>query len=384
MARIFGTALSFLLILLVMSFLGCEGDQGPQGPKGDPGDDGPPGNDISGEPPSDMYFGLAITNESAFDQNGNLRIKLTFDEEQEPDSDLVVCHRLDISPTLDGDWRGDWENIGKSVIRVANVRGADNGLKHIDVYSGYNDDYIYFLVNWQEPGLFGIPDTRSWTPDAWKAWEDTTWEVKKIDTLETDPLITDTTWKMDEIKLVWRQGGSEEDMLYLFWDISGIENWNTDCAALLYHEDSTLHLDGIDDGLVDVWHWMAGRTGAIGYFDDEYLDAVGIHADQGTAAYMANIKDTLPHWMYMLDPGSNSLPPLWLWDADLFDMNAGKPDTSWVKYNTIPGYISVLPTGGRTDIECSVSAVSWDDGTKSWTLEFRRLRHTGQGDDVQF
>ena len=40
MSRVFGTALSLLLMLALACFLGCEGDEGPEGPPGDPGDPG--------------------------------------------------------------------------------------------------------------------------------------------------------------------------------------------------------------------------------------------------------------------------------------------------------------------------------------------------------
>lgn len=360
MSRVFGTALSLLVVLLMLSFIGCEGDQGLQGPKGAQGDDGADGRDASVDPPSDMIFGLAITNGSEYDQNGNTHVTLTFDQSAQPSEDVVVCYKLDKPPVLDGEDQGieDWgsDEFTISSIPLVNLRGIDNRISFADMRAGYDDKYIYFMVSWVEVAdpSQGIIANADWFPGR---------------------------WRYDRGDRVWTRQAMTEDQILLFWDISGVDSWAENGADLLYHDDdSTLYLSS--PGLVDVWHWKAGRTGLTGFFDDEYVDGVtpGLLADHGTGAYVDNVNGMYPRWMHRTDPNTTETsPPFQLWNTVPFDSTA-----NWNDNATVIGVVSVMPTGGRSDIECS-GGDSWKPGAGDrWTMEFRRLRHTGHGDDVKF
>lgn len=368
MTRVFGTVFSLLLMFLLASFLGCEGDQGPKGPTGDQGPPGPPGPGTLTAPP-DMSFGLAITNDSDYDQNGNMLIKLTFQEDADPDpgENVLVGYKLDKPPVFDGQDKGeeDWGTSESFVSEVAltNIRGVDNGIGTMStpvmLRAGYDKEYVYFMVKWKE-------------------------ETAGNDDVEFDPGqdIYPDRWRYDRDNSTWRQQFNE-DQLFIYWEISGIADWETQGAALLYHDsDSSIYLD--QPGMVDVWHWMAGRTGLTGYFDDGYVvwdeaTLFGLQPDHGTAAYIANIKDDQPKWMHREDPNySNPSLPFNMWDTAPF--NAG---ANWDDHATIYGYITVLPLGSRADLECNRSG--WGIGFQDfWVVEFRRLRNTGHGDDVQF
>ncbi|MBU1320611.1 MAG: hypothetical protein KKG33_06580 [candidate division Zixibacteria bacterium] len=364
MSRVFGTALSLLMALLMLSFLGCEGDQGPQGSQGAQGDDGADGRDASTDPPGDMIFGLAITNNSEFNQNGNTKIRLTFDQSAEPSEDVVVCYKLDKPPVIDGQDQGieDWgsDEFTISSIPLTNLRGIDNRISFADIRAGYDDKYIYFMVSWQEivDASQGLAATADWFPGRWRL----------------QVIGRDSTWSRQPVT---------EDQMYLFWDISGVDGWAANGSDLLYHDDdSTLYLSG--SGLVDVWHWKAGRTGLIGYFDDEYITGAtpSVQDDHGSAGYVDNVFDSLPRWMHkdgILAAGEDISPPFQLWNTVPFNVSL-----KWPNNATIIGFVSVMPTGGRADIECS-GKDSWNPGAGDrWTMEFRRLRNTGHGDDVKF
>jgi hypothetical protein len=369
MTRVFGTFVSLLLMFLLASFLGCEGDQGPQGPQGDQGEKGEDGDPGTSTPPPDMYFGLAITNNSDYDHNGNMRIRLTFANEpvSEPGENVLVGYKLDKSPVFDGQDKGeeDWgtSELYVSEVALTNIRGVDNGIgtmsTPVTLRAGYDEEYVYFMVKWKEEtaGNDDVAFTKG--------------ESKFPD-----------RWRYDRDNSSWRQQFNE-DQLFIYWDISGIADWETEGAALLYHDsDSSTYLD--QPGMVDVWHWMAGRTRLIGYFDDGFIQydeatPVGLQPDHGTAAYIANIQDGLPKWMHREDPNNPEVtPPFNMWDATPFDAGA-----NWDDNATILGYVSVLPLGSRADLECNIPG--WGIGFPDhWVVEFRRLRNTGHGDDVQF
>ncbi len=402
MSRLFRAAFSLLLLLAFVSFLGCEGDQGPQGPSGPKGPKGSDGTDASIDPPGDMVFGLSIANNSEYDHNGNTRLTLTFNQSATPSESVVVCYKMDTPPIIDGqdkgiyDWGSEFEDAG-SIVDLSNLRGSGNRITDAKVRAGYDDNYVYFLVSWVEPDQ--PPDyiaSGDWTPDRWVySWE---YEYEVVGTT----LVADSSlvwqqviWKWEWLHYEyeveggdlitdsiegWKQYNKNEDHLYLFWDINGVNGWDQSGSSLLYHDDdSLLYLDE-SGGLVDVWHWKAGRTGLVEYFDDEYVyGSGGVAADQGNPAFILNEENGMPKWMHRMGVENNGLPPLKLYDIVPFDENAG-----WEINARIPGYVSVVPTGGRADILCSESKLSWLAAQNRWTIEFKRARNTGSGDDVKF
>jgi hypothetical protein len=85
-----------------------------------------------------------------------------------------------------------------------------------------------------------------------------------------------------------------------------------------------------------------------------------------------------PAYQHLNDPNYNA--PLPLWDHELITLDIDE-DTPWESGSTIPSYFSSVPTGSNADI---VARGSFDEGTGTWTVEFKRARRTGNGDDVQF
>jgi hypothetical protein len=296
-----------------------------------------------------------------------MKVKLTFTPGPTQEDNVVVGYKLDSPPTFDGEDGGaaEWGSDTHSRVVLSNIRGGDNNIgtevTPVRMRAGYDDKYIYFLVMWREEKLETETDTFIVTPNLYPD----RWEYNDPD---------------------WMQRGSE-DQFFMYWRISGVESWEDMGAAVLYHDaDSTVYLE--EPGIIDVWNWRAARTGLTGYIDDwviEYdssLMLVQLHPDQGNGPYVANLSETanIPKWMHRLDPNYEALPPFEMYDTRAFDDD---PSPSWDDGAKILGYVSVQPTGGRADITCCSDA--WSRDLKDWwTVEFRRLRNTGHGDDFQF
>ncbi len=368
MSNLLRLALSLLMTLTLVAFLGCEGDEGPQGPPGGPGDRGNDGQNYDALPPSDPYFGLRLAHRTDAAPSGATLGQLTFDSAATPSDEKLVGYKLSQPPIIDGQLSEGEEWLEAEVpntIALGHLLGADNRIRFADMLFGYDDKYIYMFIGWNEISDAPFNDIADWAPDRWSY--DATATVR------------------------WTMQGSYEDMLYLFWGISGVDEWATEGSAVLYHgEDPELYLD--TEGRVDAWVWRAGRTGLISFVDDMYFDFSKnngrLIGDQGAAAFEFNETNGLPRWMHRLDPNASfseltapQYPPLRIYDAVVFVQN---PTGGWDDGATIQGWTVALPTGSRSDIECSRSDLPRTQLDYSWVVELRRLRNTGHGDDYQF
>ncbi len=137
--------------------------------------------------------------------------------------------------------------------------------------------------------------------------------------------------------------------------------------------------------LVDVWSWGAGTSNPVFIADDWVITSEGKKPDFGKAPYLSNyvLPDSIPLYMYYLDPNYKSalnlntdLFPFWDYDA------VGYSTRNWFINRAvyIAGYVTTIPNGSRADV---YAAASFDTPSK-WTLEMKRARNTGNGDDVQF
>jgi len=137
----------------------------------------------------------------------------------------------------------------------------------------------------------------------------------------------------------------------------------------------------------DMWHWKGARTAPTHTADDKWWDDQGSagagfedghHGDEGMSSYWEPGSSTMPAYMpaeAAAGAGGASYPA-WVWEAVPFD-----PSLAWADGDTLPGVYNRLPTGSRGD----VAAVATFDGTTgTWTLELKRARFTGNGDDYQF
>lgn len=332
------------LICACLLLPGCEGDTGPQGPPGLPGVGGPPGADRSVPVPSDRVFGLRISNGTAADYRWVADIQLTFDETQTPSASQVVGSLLDNAPTIDGVDNGaaEWGNAAVSNIPLSQIAGEDNGITSASVRFGYDLDYIYMQVSWTEVATGNFVVAADRTKDEWVR-EGTNWN---------------------------RVGG--EDVAWIGWDGAGSSSLTGKLAT------ARTSAGAQQTGTVwDVWAYHSTITGYSPYLRDMAVwsdDANTIYLDAGFDFVADNIDNSNPWRMRKNSSALGSAYPLRAFEATAYNAVLG-----WIAGATIPGYVFFEPSGSLIDVD---AIAQFADGT--WTLELRRLRNTGNGDDAAF
>ncbi len=355
------TMIVSLSLLAAMTLTGCEG---PEGPAGAPGVDGAAGidgedgaagaagaagadgEDLTAPPPDDVVFSMAVTNASGGTHKGKKALKLTFDGTT-TSSDEVVSTFLDMPPMIngkDGGKTAEWGDFESSVT-FDTTAGTDNGTTGATVRSGYDDEFIYFFVQWDE--------------DSSHAGFGETYQRKM--------------WTYDLTGDAWTQGSGGEDRVFLMFPITPIADWATQGCTTACH-GSVMHTANAGE-LLDVWHYKHARTGPTNTADDKWWDHTDRKSDPGTSAYVEpkNAAGDGPAYMYAADPGANMDYPVNVWEMVPF------VDAGWADGDPIPGVINRTPEGSRGDVTAVCDFVS-----PTWTCEFKRDRYTGNGDDYQF
>jgi hypothetical protein len=386
MKKLMMLILSGLVAILLLQVIGCEGNAGKRGTIGDPGDTGDP---YSQPVPDNRYFALAIGNNSVVAHNGAPKLYLAFDTLHANAGDTVVCQRLTGNnvPEVDGidggsaEWNDKYTDI---VLR----KGAlyDNKIETARVRAAYDENYIYFQVKWTEvaDSALGLAVAEDLYPSKWVF----------------DSLVAPLKWS----KVVM----GDEDRVMLMFEITPLDWFEHDGCTVTCHagtETATIpgtnyHSTKSAQAKMDIWSWSSVTSNPTGYADDKYMDGTGqipdasealeytdgIKGDIGRATSMANlyyiyteaagVKTTSayrPLYLSATDPDSIATYPLWDWQITTYTV------TGWRLGFAVPTFVTTVPTLSRADI---MSRGKFDNGT--WTVEFRRLRATGNGDDTKF
>lgn len=387
MKKLMMLILSGLVAILLLQVIGCEGNAGNRGTPGPPGDPGDP----YGQPvPENRYFSLAVGNNSVVAHNGASKLYLAFDTLHANAGDTVVCQRLTGGkvPEVDGIDGGSAEWSDKStdvVLRKAVL--YDNKIETARVRAVYDQNYIYFQVKWTEvaDSALGLAVAEDLYPSKWVF----------------DSLVASGRkdfWS----KVVM----GDEDRVMLMFEVTRLNRFEHDGCLVTCHAGSeSANLPGTNyhstksaQARMDIWSWSSITSNPTGYADDKYMDGTGqipdefqplkykdgIKGDIGRAPSMANlffvfsgaprvISAYRPLYQAATDPDSIATYPLWDWQISTYDT------TGWRKGFAVPTFIATVPTQSRADI---MSHGKFDNGT--WTVEFRRLRATGNGDDTKF
>ncbi len=349
-----------LVSVLALSFmLACEGDEGPQGPEGPPGEPGEPGEDLQIAPPDDIYFSLAIFNQfdgTATNYRAHDFLRITFDSTAEPAEDVVVAGYVSAAPEIDGvdgdidEW-GFAEDLFESDVPLEGIVGDDNMISEVSVRCVYDEKYIYFFLTWVEENVLDGPEpSESRNLQEWRY-------LGFGDEAGFEPT------------------GSEDRVWMMFLTDTSYTPGANDCLLECGLDNATL----ASAMRIDVWDWRASITDLVGFGDDLYMTysggAVnGPVGDAGGAAFMRNIDGDEPAWMHYDDPNENALYPFWFRHAVQF-----VDDGSFSRNSTIPGYMALIPYGDRAN----VASMGLYENPR-WTVEIRRLRNTGSGNDIQF
>ena len=382
--------LSGLVTILLLLVIGCEGNAGNRGGIGDPGDTGDP---YIAPVPENRYFALAVDNNSIVAHNGAPKLYLAFDSLHTNAGDTVVCRRLTGStvPEVDGidggsaEWGDEPANIA---LRKMVLDG--NKIESASVRAAYDQNYIYFQVKWTEvaDSALGLAVAEDLYPSKW---------------VSDAAASTGKGWSKVVI--------GAEDRVMLMFEIKRLNWFDHDGCLVTCHAGSGV--PGIPPGTnyhstrsaqarLDIWSWSSITSNPTGYADDKYMDGTGqildeflplgykdgIKGDIGRATSMENlyfvsatsgqppVLDTLafrPLYQAATDPDSTASYPLWDWQIATYVA------TGWHQGYEVPTFVTTIPTQSRADI---MSRGKFDNGT--WTVEFKRLRATGNGDDAKF
>ena len=146
-----------------------------------------------------------------------------------------------------------------------------------------------------------------------------------------------------------------------------------------------------DQGVfLDMWHWRAARSHAMGFSDDQYVLEHRIN-DAGSGPNTSNFDGAAGTPIRMFDPEKVGFAALRFDDlaglttADVYNLTTENsipfdPDHGWQEGDVIPRLMIREPAGSRGAIR---SDGHWVDGR--WTIELQRAMDTGSPrDDVAF
>ncbi len=352
----------------------------------------------SSSPPADTYFALAITDNSHNHAGARL---LFLDFQTAPDATAIrnnVVMSPKVSPgtvTLDGA-SGDWNPAYLTTVRGLPQNNyplsefIDAVAVDITVGSAWDEDYVYFLVQWEDAGhapstkhLKWIYGNQGGGESGWNPMVN-----RGVTGGAPNAAAANATHLL--------AGGEDEDRVLMMFPIGDGEGHfapgGLGCAAYCHanlrsdnpYQNYTgtgvavMHTNDSGDR-ADIWHWKATRTAPSGYADDQQIGyaigtADGRVADSGGAVYRGNpLSSGNPQFRHSTGLVYSG-DALMAADAVAF---SGTP----VAGNVIPAVIADIPNGSRADVE---ARHGYNSLTHRWTVEFRRRRVTGQGDDRQF
>lgn len=354
-------------LLLLLGLVGCEGLSGPRGETGDTGTTGP-----GYEPPvpANRYFALGVTNAASTDHNGAPRLYLSFDGAHQNAGDTVVCIFLPEGqvPAIDGVDGGvdEWGDMATTVA-MRKVAGQDNLIDSARVKAAYDSDYIYFQVQWTEveDASLGLEASESNQSMYWMRHPDST-----------------------NTAAAWISVDNQEDRLLMMFEVTPMAWFDHEGCYITCHaaaNETNLHRTILSGERMDMWAWSAAKSNPLGYAKDYTIDNSPVLAsswDAGLPPYEENTQSIrindilydLPLYQHSSDPNANSPDPFWDWAVANFNRAL-----SWQGGATIPGYVLHVPTASNADVLAQGKFIS---GT--WTVELKRARHTGNGDDAEF
>ncbi|MEH6577123.1 MAG: ethylbenzene dehydrogenase-related protein [Amphritea sp.] len=295
-------------------------------------------------------------------------------------NEALTSIKTDSTITLDGVVESHWDTAPPLSVQLDNLPYKANNYAGItstslQIKSLYDDHYVYFLVQYDDP-------TKSLSRYPWEKQADGSW----IQLKDKDQTGHDNVYY--------------EDKLGIFWNINARGFAKKGCDAACHMQDDQGKIAGIDQQgkapgrkytrngqSIDMWHWKSARMNPVGLIDDQYVDDVkdpsvnknwGRHGDSKTGGgYFNNINEanTGPAFMnrsqgnvdgYTITPSQKTA------FIDTF-----KPG------DRIPGIMAEPFTGSRGDIWAKGD---WRNG--KWTIEIKRALVT-TGDkakiqDVQF
>jgi hypothetical protein len=277
---------------------------------------------------------------------------------------VLVAKKVAAVPATDGTLDAAWQAAPALSVKAIGGKNLPGGSTEIELRAVHTADMVYFRVQYKDP-------TQSVRRAPWVKQANGSWQQLK------DPN---------------DKGGDNntyyEDKMAMLWNINSPSFEAKGCMAACHTGEGkpfgNKYLPNPGER-ADLWHWKSIRTGSIGQFDDQYLDATRYDKDKAPEAgrksdpktgggYVDNVSDDKKGPKFALK-GNTPAPPYWIVDAEkeAFD------DSKYKAGDEVPGIIVAPFTGDRADITVKSS---WKDGV--YTLVFWRKLVTRSEFDVQF
>jgi hypothetical protein len=337
-------------------------------------------------------------------------------EEEEINSatDLVAL-KVTTPPTIDGVVDAFWANnpVLEFSTAVPEVTGdvfrgyTGNIIPSVKLRSAYDNEFIYFLAEWDDP-------TESMARNPWYFNPTTKKWLQEKGTFDFDAATN---------------GGSTrkpfyEDKMSMLWNINNsVKDWNTATCYKSCHtglpaaDGSSRHFTNFNTEKIDMWHWKSVRGGVnAGYqIHDQYQDNTypnGRKSDVGGTDVYTNNTQKLNNGVedvnvpkYVVPGATNKY---WILDSEITAGTAKlvtavdasgvltlaggatldpNTDTGYQRAgaNTAPNAIAGLTLKdagyGTTQGEITCKAV-W--ANSKWTMEYKRKLTTGDSYDIDF
>jgi Ethylbenzene dehydrogenase len=179
----------------------------------------------------------------------------------------LVSQKVTTAPTIDGVLDAIWDDVPKLVSRTKVPDPGDNVFRGYvdDAYtvtmrSVYDNEYVYFLAEWDDP-TYSL-DRNTWYFDQ---------AAKK--------------WAQESGAPVYNAQGVKtrdafyEDKFAILWNVNNtVPDWNSKTCFASCHtglgqaSGYARHYTNSATERIDMWHWKMVRENAVGTMDDQYQD----------------------------------------------------------------------------------------------------------------
>lgn len=291
----------------------------------------------------------------------------------------LVSVKTDQAPTIDGTVEAVWEKAPAYKVMVDKLLyKPDNGYKGITkttvtLKSLYDREYIYFLVQYQDP-------TQSLERFPWVKQPDGSWKQLQ----NKDSTGHENTYYEDKFAMLWNINTANFDKKGC--DVACHKARGGKVAGIEDKSPGRMFTDKPGE-TIDMWHWKSVRSNPVGQVDDQYIDSTkdpkvnqdwGRHGDAKTGGgYADNVNKDKTGPAFMNKPGADA-PRYWV----LSELKTEFAD-NFKAGDVVPGIVVAPFEGSRGDIQAKGV---WKNGV--WTIEMKRkLVTTGEKakeQDVQF
>jgi Ethylbenzene dehydrogenase len=318
----------------------------------------------------------------------------------------LVSQKVTTAPTIDGQVDGIWDELPKLVTRTTVPDPGDNVFRGyvgdaitVNMRSVYDDEFIYFLAEWDDPTQ--SMDRNTWYFDpALKFWK----QENGAPTFNAQGVKTRDAFYEDKLAILWNVNKTVPD-----WDA---KTCFSSCHTGLGQANGyARHYTNSATERIDMWHWKMVRENVNGIMDDQYQDNTQPNGRKSDPKISGSYTDNF-QWIHNSPTDSVKVPKYvipnrdfyyWITKAEITDGTAklitgvdangvltydggtidpnGNTDFQRIGAGVgpkgIPSIYTEKTVGNRADIE----AIGYYNGS-GWTYEIKRKLNTGDTENV--